>query len=79
MKMVVLMFCKIWLQNLANPTAILLSSVMMLQHLKMTEPANHIHKSILKTIAEGKYRTGDLGGFATCTDYTKALIDNLGQ
>lgn len=27
--------------------------------------------------AEGKYRTGDLGGKATCSDYTKAIIDEL--
>lgn len=71
------MFLCIWMQNKANPTAILLSSVMMLQHLNMTEPAEKIHKSILKTIADGKYRTFDLGGSTTCTDYTKAVIDNL--
>ncbi|KAH9548746.1 hypothetical protein CY35_11G104100 [Sphagnum magellanicum] len=64
-------------KNMANPTALLLSSVMMLQHLGLNEPAEQIHSSILKTIAEGKWRTGDLGGTATTTEYTKALIDNL--
>lgn len=29
------------------------------------------------TPAEGKYRTGDLGGKSTCSDYTKAIIDEL--
>lgn len=65
-------------KNLANPTAILLSAVMMLQHLKLDESAELIHKSVLKTIAEEKCLTGDLGGSATCSDYTKAIIDNLG-
>ncbi|KAH8967328.1 hypothetical protein BDL97_03G072700 [Sphagnum fallax] len=64
-------------KNMANPTALLLSSVMMLKHLKMNEPAEKIHKSILKTIADGKWRTFDLGGSTSCSDYTKAVIDNL--
>lgn len=64
---------------MANPTALLLSSVMMLQHLNMNDKADLIHKAILQTIAEGKYLTGDLGGKAGTTDYTKAVIDNLGS
>lgn len=64
-------------KNLANPTALLLSSVMMLRHLKLTDKADLIQNAILKTIADGKYRTGDLGGTATTTDFTKAVIDNL--
>ncbi|BBN00127.1 isocitrate dehydrogenase (NAD+) [Marchantia polymorpha subsp. ruderalis] len=66
-------------KNMANPTALLLSSVMMLQHLNMNDKADLIHKAILQTIAEGKYLTGDLGGKAGTTDYTKAVIDNLGS
>jgi isocitrate dehydrogenase (NAD+) len=63
---------------MANPTALLLSSVMMLQHLGMNDKAELIHTAILKTIEQGKFLTGDLGGKAGTTDYTKALIDNLG-
>ncbi|KAI9340024.1 hypothetical protein DFJ73DRAFT_628210, partial [Zopfochytrium polystomum] len=61
----------------ANPTALLLSSVMMLHHLKMGNHADRIHAAVLKTIAEGKYRTGDLGGKASNTEFTAAVIDNL--
>eukprot|EP00897_Mesotaenium_endlicherianum_P001877 jgi/Mesen1/1717/ME000138S00576 len=64
-------------KNMANPTALLLSSVMMLRHLGLVEHAENIHQSILKTMAEGKYLTGDLGGTATTVDYTKAVIGNL--
>jgi isocitrate dehydrogenase (NAD+) len=32
---------------------------------------------VLGVIAEGKYRTGDLGGRATTSDFTKAIIDKL--
>ncbi|XP_024384186.1 isocitrate dehydrogenase [NAD] catalytic subunit 5, mitochondrial [Physcomitrium patens] len=64
-------------KNMANPTALLLSSVMMLHHLKLHNHADQIHNAVLKTISEGKYLTSDLGGKSTTTDYTKALIDNL--
>ncbi|XP_042016933.1 isocitrate dehydrogenase [NAD] catalytic subunit 5, mitochondrial-like [Salvia splendens] len=55
-------------KNLANPTALLLSSVSMLRHLKLHHKADRIQDAVLKTIAEGKYRTGDLGGKATTTN-----------
>jgi len=64
-------------KNMANPTALLLSSVMMLQHLKLNDIADQIHKAVLDTIADGKYLTADLGGKSTTSDYTKALIDHL--
>lgn len=66
-----------WLQNLANPTALLLSGVAMLRHLKLTDKADRIHDAILNTIAEGKHRTVDLGGTSTTTDFTKAVCDHL--
>ncbi|KAL2229394.1 UNVERIFIED_CONTAM: 3-isopropylmalate dehydrogenase, chloroplastic [Sesamum indicum] len=47
--------------NLANPTALLLSAVTMLRHLDLHDKADKIQDAVLKTIAEGKYRTGDLG------------------
>ncbi|KAL4202173.1 hypothetical protein AMTRI_Chr02g219760 [Amborella trichopoda] len=64
-------------KNLANPTALLLSAVSMLRHLDFHDKADQIHNAILKTIAEGKYRTVDLGGNASTTDYTQAVCDNL--
>jgi len=64
-------------KDLANPTALLLSGVMMLEHLGRVEAAKRIKEATLKTIAEGKYKTGDLGGKAKCSEFTKAIIDNL--
>lgn len=64
-------------QNLANPTALLMSAVMMLRHLKLNDKAEQIHNAITKTIEEGKYRTADLGGSSTTTDFTKAICDHL--
>lgn len=64
-------------KNLANPTALLFSGVMMLRHLGMNDIADNIHKAALRVIADGKYRTGDLGGKATCSEYTNAIIAEL--
>ena len=41
-------------QDKANPTALLLSSVMMLKHMKLSKEAELIEKAVFKTIAEGK-------------------------
>ncbi|KAI8804547.1 isocitrate dehydrogenase subunit 2 precursor [Cladochytrium replicatum] len=61
----------------ANPTALLLSAVMMLRHMGMDAHGDKIHAAVLKTIADGKYRTGDLGGKASNTEFTDEVINNL--
>ena len=43
-------------QDKANPTALLLSSVMMLRHMGQIPQAEAIQNAVLGTIAEGKYR-----------------------
>jgi isocitrate dehydrogenase (NAD+) len=63
----------------ANPTALLLSAVMMLRHMKLDKHAVDIENAVLKTIAQGEYLTGDLGGNATNTQFTDAVIRNLAE
>ncbi|CCK68844.1 isocitrate dehydrogenase (NAD(+)) IDH2 KNAG_0B04070 [Huiozyma naganishii CBS 8797] len=65
-------------QNKANPTALLLSSVMMLNHMGLVDQASRIERAVLTTIASSsKNRTGDLGGSATTSSFTDAVIKNL--
>ncbi|KAH8378983.1 hypothetical protein KR009_002407 [Drosophila setifemur] len=64
-------------KDLANPTALLLSTIMMLHYVGMPEQAANIEQAILKTIQEDNIRTVDLGGKAKCSEYTQALIKNL--
>jgi isocitrate dehydrogenase (NAD+) len=64
-------------KGLANPTALLLSSIMMLQHMGLTEHANKIQTAIFKVLAEGKTITGDLGGKAKTAEYAAAVIKAL--
>ncbi|ODV59462.1 uncharacterized protein ASCRUDRAFT_77192 [Ascoidea rubescens DSM 1968] len=64
--------------NLANPTALLLSSVMMLRHMSLDFYADKIEKAILQTIASGpENRTKDLRGQAGTDEFTKKIIANL--
>jgi len=62
---------------LANPTALLLSSIMMLRHMGLTEYAEKIENAIFATLAEGKTLTGDLGGKAKTHEYAAAIIKRL--
>lgn len=64
-------------KNKANPTALLLSGVMMLRHMGLNTEADQISKAIFKTLQEGIHVTGDLGGKASTTDYTKRVIEFL--
>jgi len=64
-------------KGLANPTALLLSSIMMLQHMGLNEYASRIQKAIFNTLAEGKALTGDLGGKAKTNEYAEAIIRHL--
>ncbi|KAJ9621924.1 NAD-dependent isocitrate dehydrogenase [Taxawa tesnikishii (nom. ined.)] len=64
-------------KGLANPTALLLSSIMMLQHMGLTEHADRIQTAIFKVLAEGKTITGDLGGKAKTHEYADAVIKAL--
>ncbi len=64
-------------KNIANPTALLLASAMMLDYLEFNDAADRIRHSVRSVIGEGKVTTPDLGGNATTTDYTKALIERL--
>lgn len=64
-------------KGLANPTALLLSSLMMLRHMGLNEHADRIEKATYDTLAEGKTLTGDLGGTAKTHEYAKAIIEKL--
>ncbi|GMK56375.1 hypothetical protein CspeluHIS016_0302150 [Cutaneotrichosporon spelunceum] len=64
-------------KNMANPTALLLSSLMMLRHMRLYDFADKIEEATLSTIAEGKHITRDLGGKAGTQEYTEAIIKRL--
>jgi len=60
-------------KDMANPTALLLSAVMMLRHLGKMEVAGRIEAACFAAIKEKKSRTKDLGGDATCSVFTNEV------
>jgi isocitrate dehydrogenase (NAD+) len=64
-------------KNIANPTALLFSSIMMLRHLEHYDHADRILKAVHAVLLQGTTRTRDLGGNSSTTEYTKAIINSL--
>lgn len=64
-------------KNIANPTALLQSGVMMLRHLGERDAADLIARATIYTLSEKKIRTRDLGGTAHTTEYTEAIVASM--
>ncbi len=64
-------------QNKANPTALLQSAVMMLQHIGETGKADAIMRALIIALSDINARTGDLGGRGTTVSFTDAIIQKL--
>ena len=64
-------------KGIANPLAVLLSGVMMLEHIGQHRVAGKIETAIWDVLEEGTHLTGDLGGSADTEEFTNALIDKL--
>jgi isocitrate dehydrogenase (NAD+) len=60
-------------KNLANPTALLLSALMMLRHIGEDTAADRIMAALQRVLSAGRVRTRDLGGTATTTEFTAAI------
>lgn len=61
-------------QNLANPTALIQTAILMLRYINEREPADRIERALHRTLAEGKVRTRDIGGSAGTSEYTEAIV-----
>jgi isocitrate dehydrogenase (NAD+) len=61
-------------QNKANPTATILSAVLMLSHLGEADAAAKVMQAVRSVIGEGKHVTYDLGGSAGTSEYADAVI-----
>lgn len=65
-------------KNIANPLALLFSSLMLLEHIDQKKVAENIRKAIYKTLVEKKvYCTPDIGGEGTTSTFTQAVCDNI--
>jgi isocitrate dehydrogenase (NAD+) len=64
-------------QNKVNPVALLLSAVLMLEHLGEAEAARRTYDAIAAVIGEGKTVTYDLGGTAGTQDMARAVAERI--
>ncbi|KAI8812209.1 hypothetical protein BJ742DRAFT_793370 [Cladochytrium replicatum] len=67
-------------KNMANPTALLLSGLMMLRHLGFQNKADYVHSALRTTLEKG-YRTRDLCRpgikYLSTTDFADAVLDHI--
>ena len=60
-------------QNIANPTALLLSAVLMLRHVAEHDAATRIMSALGRVLIDGSTRTRDLGGRASTSEFSDAI------
>jgi isocitrate dehydrogenase (NAD+) len=64
-------------KGIANPTALLQSAILMLNHIEERAAATKIESAMLKVFEEGAVRTRDIGGTASTDQFADAIIANL--
>jgi isocitrate dehydrogenase (NAD+) len=64
-------------KGIANPTALVMSAIMMLDHIGEVAAAREIERALHTVYREGKWLTRDVGGNATTSEFTEALIRTL--
>ncbi|MCF7719648.1 isocitrate dehydrogenase [Aeromonas jandaei] len=64
-------------KNIANPTSVILASIQMLEYLGMQDKAERIREAVRTTIESGDRVTRDLGGSASTSEFTQAIIERL--
>jgi isocitrate dehydrogenase (NAD+) len=64
-------------KGIANPTGLMLSAAMMLDHVGQTDAATRLRTGIRAALADPETRTGDLGGRANTQGFTDAVISRL--
>src|SRR6202789_889121 len=64
-------------KNIANPTAVLRSGILMLRHLGEDNAANHIRLALEKVYGEKKHLTRDVGGTAGTSEFADAMVEAL--
>ena len=64
-------------KGIANPTALMLSAAMLLDHVDQRDAGDRVRKGVYAALGNAETRTGDLGGKANTQAFTDAVIRNL--
>ena len=65
-------------KGIANPTSLLLSACMLLDHVGQAATAARIREALAAVVRSGEVRTVDMGGSSTTREFTEALVRSLG-
>jgi isocitrate dehydrogenase (NAD+) len=65
-------------KGIANPSSLILSACLMLEHIGQAPVAERIRGALETVVVEGRARTADMGGSATTREFTDALVRALG-
>ena len=66
-------------RNVVNPTATILSAVMLLEHLGLAGAASQLERAVDGALAEGDQLTPDLGGTGTTRSFAQAVSSRVGR
>ena len=64
-------------KGIANPTALLMSAIMMLDYIGETAAARSVRNALFQVYREGKTLTRDVGGTATTSEFTESVVRAL--
>ena len=64
-------------KGIANPTGLMQSAVLLLSHLGEKTAAERLHAAIYKVYATRRSLTSDVGGSASTSAFTDAVVRNL--
>jgi isocitrate dehydrogenase (NAD+) len=66
-------------RDIANPVAMMRSAILMLRWLDMPEVAERLGKAIRHVFVDQRIRTRDLGGTASTSEFTEAVVRAIGE
>jgi isocitrate dehydrogenase (NAD+) len=64
-------------KGIANPTAVILSAVLMLRYLNEKAAADRIENAVREVFARGEVRTGDLGGKSSTSEFVECILSAM--
>jgi len=64
-------------KNIANPTALLRSALLMLEHIGEPAAASRVFAALIRVLAIPSRTTRDLGGSSSTTEFTDAIVQAL--
>ena len=64
-------------KGIANPTALLMSAILMLRHIEEHAAAKRIEDALHKVYRTGNFLTRDVGGSSSTSEFTQAVIQTM--